>query len=52
MIGLAFIHLDLFVHHNLNLRPLCWFILALGATPSTAMKKTLRGLMILKSTSR
>lgn len=41
-----------YVHLYLNLRPLCWFIFALGATPSTAMKKTLRGLMILKSTSR
>ena len=29
----------------LNLLPLCWFIFALGATPSTAMKKTFRGLM-------
>ena len=31
---------------DLNLLPLCWFILALGATPSTARKITLRGLII------
>ena len=28
---------------DLNLLPRCWFILALGATPSTAMKKTFLG---------
>ena len=37
-------------HTNLNLLPLCWFIFALGATPSIAMKKTFLGWIILKST--
>jgi hypothetical protein len=32
------------------LLPLCWFILARGATPSMAMKKTLRGWIIRKRT--
>ena len=31
-----------------NLLPRCWFILALGATPSTARKSTFWGLMIRK----
>jgi len=34
----------------LNLRPRCWFILARGATPSTAIKKTFRGFIIRNST--
>jgi len=34
----------------LNLRPRCWFILARGATPSTAIKKTFFGLIMRNST--
>jgi hypothetical protein len=36
----------LFLFIYLNRLPLCWFIFALGATPSTAMKKTFLGLII------
>ena len=32
---------------DLNLRDLCWFILALGATPSIAMYSSRRGRMML-----
>ena len=33
---------------NLNLLPRCWFIFALGATPSIAMKNTFLGFIIRK----
>jgi len=35
-----------------HLRPLCWFILALGATPSTAIKNNFRGWIIRNKTCR
>ena len=40
------------MYTNLKRLPLCWFILARGATPSTAMKNTFCGLIILNNTCK